>query len=89
MGFGTWEERLLLNLKQEIPQHYGEYRTREEAYETLKWVTGEDFGYDIEAWERWFSENDLETAFKGVKDNLEKDKKADEIDEADVANLDE
>lgn len=40
-------------------------------YEYLKEITDEDFGYDIESWEHYFNQYDLETsdglklAFKG------------------------
>jgi hypothetical protein len=55
----TLQQTFLLNLKQEIPEwDMMSYMTREEAYEALKKHTGQDFGYDIEAWERWFRENE-------------------------------
>ena len=51
-------EGLLKNLKQEIPQsHKREYLTRERAYELLKCWTGQDFGYDVDAWGEWIRRN--------------------------------
>ena len=47
-------ERLLKNLKQEIPPYMRrEYLTRETAYEKLKIMTGQDFGFDAVKWESW------------------------------------
>jgi hypothetical protein len=51
-------EGLLLNLKQEIAPGRREYLPREQAYELLKEWTGQDFGYDIEAWEAWIEKNE-------------------------------
>ena len=49
--------RLLLNLKQEIPPYMRrEYLPREVAYERLKRLSGRDFGYDYEKWEQWVRE---------------------------------
>jgi hypothetical protein len=53
---------LLMNLNQEIQKGRREYLTREVAYEKLKTLTGEDFGYDIDAWNNW--------AVKHKKDEL-------------------
>jgi len=33
------------------------YLTKEQALVLLKDYTGQDFGYDVEAWRRWFDEN--------------------------------
>ncbi|GEM_PF-2323811 len=40
--------------------------TPEEAYMSLKGLTGQDFGYDARAWKKWFAENDIETAYQGL-----------------------
>jgi hypothetical protein len=51
-------EGLLLNLKQEIPPHRRrEYLPKERALELLKQWTGQDFGDDVAAWERWIAEH--------------------------------
>lgn len=47
---------LLKNLKQEIPEHsHRLYLTRQQAYESLKRLTGQDFGDDIDAWQRYLT----------------------------------
>jgi hypothetical protein len=33
------------------------YETRDEAYNMLKSLTEQDFGYDIEEWEKWLKDN--------------------------------
>ncbi len=38
----------------------------EQAYQTLMEWTGEDFGYDADAWDDWISSNDIETVHKGL-----------------------
>jgi hypothetical protein len=54
----TLEQILLLNLEQKIPEEDAMvYCSREQAYEWLKENTGQDFGYDVEAWKQWFKEN--------------------------------
>lgn len=51
-------EGLLLNLKQAIPStRRREYLPKERALELLKEWTGQDFGYDVAAWERWIAEH--------------------------------
>ena len=57
-------ERVLKNLKQEIPPRMRmEYMPRDIALAYLKQVSGEDFGFDCEKWEAWV--RDQEAA--GVK----------------------
>jgi hypothetical protein len=48
---------LLMNLNQEIQKGRREYLSRDAAYERLKTLTGEDFGYDIDAWNHWAVQN--------------------------------
>jgi hypothetical protein len=48
-----YEEILIANLKQEINPYEMIYMTKEIAINTLKYYTGQDFGDDIEAWEKW------------------------------------
>ena len=51
-------QKLLSNLEQKFPEHFGRlYMPKEKAYERLKQETGQDFGYDVEAWRKWFREN--------------------------------
>jgi|GEM_PF-6874592 len=41
-------------MKQEIPSYIRrEYLTREDAYEKIKVMTGQDFGMNVEQWEEW------------------------------------
>jgi hypothetical protein len=50
----TFFQGLLLNLEQIFAkEQLREYLTREEAYKLLKEHTGQNFGYDAEAWREW------------------------------------
>jgi len=42
--------------------------TKEGAYEELKLLTQEDFGYDVDAWRKYFNENDYANAIKGIEE---------------------
>jgi hypothetical protein len=56
----TLIDGLLKNLKQEIPPHMRrEYLTRERAYEKLKAITGQDFGFDVERWQAWIVDHEM------------------------------
>jgi hypothetical protein len=46
-------EGLLLNLEQKIQAGRREYLDRSAAYERLKAITGQDFGYDSQQWRNW------------------------------------
>ena len=50
-------ERLILNLQQLMPPNRKGYMPREKAYESLKKLTGQDFGYDVEKWVEWINRN--------------------------------
>ena len=45
-------EWLLANLKQALPEGREGFLSREAAYKKLKEWTGQDFGFDIKAWEK-------------------------------------
>ena len=47
----------LANLRQDIPPTWSCFMSQEEAYEKLKQIAGQDFGYDDKRWERWGREN--------------------------------
>lgn len=49
---GIW----INNLIEAYDKDYVEYMPKEEAYEKLKQATKQDFGYDGDAWRRWFRE---------------------------------
>jgi hypothetical protein len=51
--WGSLFERYLLSLCEEIPPQSLHFMTREEAYEQLKQLSHEDFGYDALKWEEW------------------------------------
>jgi len=52
-------ERLLKNLKEEIPPYMRrEFLPKDVAYEKLKKMTGQDFGNNIEQWETWIQEQE-------------------------------
>ena len=61
----TLFEGILKNLKQEIEPGRREYLSREQAYQQLKYHTGEDFGYDAERWKAWIDEHP--TSIRTVK----------------------
>jgi hypothetical protein len=49
---------LILNPEGKIPVSQKRlYLPRETAFNRLKQLTGQDFGYDAEAWKKWFKEN--------------------------------
>jgi len=52
-------EGFLLNLEQKIEECRREYLPRDAAYEKLKSLTGEDFGYDTEKWRTWIKKHGL------------------------------
>ncbi len=52
-------EGFLLNLQQKIEKGRREYLPRDAAYEKLKDLTGEDFGYDAEEWRTWIKKHGL------------------------------
>ena len=51
---------LLYNLKEKFHPDDGAtrriYMTKEDAYNMLKTLTEQDFGYDVEKWEEWLKE---------------------------------
>lgn len=53
----TPEQLALRNLEQTLPEDLMGFMPREQAYEWLKELTGQDFGYDVAAWKQWFKEN--------------------------------
>jgi len=57
MSLLTPTQRLFENLKQAIPPNAMPYMKREDAYNRLKELTGQDFGYDHDQWENWLIKN--------------------------------
>ncbi|MEJ2529697.1 MAG: hypothetical protein P8179_23085 [Candidatus Thiodiazotropha sp.] len=54
-------EGLLKNLRQEMPKNRRrEYLTKEQAYESLKKLTGKNFDYRIDDWEEYLSSIDFD-----------------------------
>jgi hypothetical protein len=51
---------LVANLRQDIPRDMPGYLSREMAYIELKRKSGQDFGDDIAAWEKWCEEENQE-----------------------------
>jgi hypothetical protein len=56
------DELALANLKGQIPEDERGYSPREEAYASLKEMSGEDYGDDVEAWTRWVESQKAERA---------------------------
>ncbi len=48
---------LIRNLGQKISKQSRLYMTRDHALKKLKEITYKDFGYDIDAWQEWISQN--------------------------------
>lgn len=63
----TFDQLLIVNLKERLPKGVRGYMTKESAYLALKEFSGEDFGDDIEAWERWYKDNK-----KSLKETIKK-----------------
>lgn len=57
MSYMPLFELLIANLREELWPGRREYLTKEQAYEQLKYHTGQDFGFDIERWEQWVREH--------------------------------
>jgi hypothetical protein len=51
-------EMLLVNLRQQMPDPMYQM-SRATAYEKLKTLTGQDFGYDFRLWEEWGFKNEM------------------------------
>jgi hypothetical protein len=61
----------LKNLKGEIPSYMRrEYRSKEQALEMLRAMTGQDFGFDVQRWEEWIGAQEA----AGVVFRIPKDK---------------
>jgi hypothetical protein len=63
-------EILLLNLEGKLSEQHRLYRTKERAYEQLKHLTGQDFGYDAVAWREWF--RTAEKRFRNINKPMNK-----------------
>jgi hypothetical protein len=51
-------ELLIFGLREVFPSNaWMGYVTREDAYEELKELTDQDFGFDPDAWEEWLDSN--------------------------------
>lgn len=50
-------DRAHLNVKEEIEPRRREYLPKKEAYEQLKFHTGQDFGEDMNAWQQWIHDH--------------------------------
>jgi hypothetical protein len=46
------------------------YMSQERAYSELKRQTGQDFGYDVDAWAQWLDANKVNWRFASKKDAL-------------------
>jgi hypothetical protein len=51
MARATYEDILLSNLAGKVPEGADSYLGQEEAYDRLKRMTGQDFGYDVDKWD--------------------------------------
>lgn len=67
----TDEEILIANLHGGIHPESPHYKTKEEAYELLKEITHQDFGYDVEQWKDWCKQNEEEVRI-GIRERERK-----------------
>lgn len=49
---------MINNLLENYEQNSWYYVPKDKAYKYLKHVTKQDFGYDAEAWAKWFAEEE-------------------------------
>lgn len=56
-----YSELLILDMKEETNPRGRGYLPKEEAYEQLKYRTGQDFGDDVAAWEKWVNDHPFST----------------------------
>jgi len=69
-GMNKFTSQLLLVLDgNTVEQFDSEISTKEDAYEVLKIITKEDFGYDIRGWQIYFQDTNFEikTNFEAMK----------------------
>lgn len=55
----TFAQMLLANLEGVIPADRPEHRTKADALDGLRTLSGADFGDDVEAWKRWLREHEI------------------------------
>jgi len=55
----TPDELFIQNLEEAWPPGALYYMPKEQALEELRHLTGEDFGYDANAWRQWFRKNSV------------------------------
>ena len=67
----TLEQILILNLKQKLPEGSMAYMQKNEAYLALKKCTGQDFGDDIDKWQKWVEDNRLPHLFSSLNESNE------------------
>jgi hypothetical protein len=63
MTRASYYEILLASLDGDHPRFLGMV-SPEEAYQLLQQRTGQDFGFEIKAWEKWLDENEEDWRFE-------------------------
>lgn len=71
MSRQTYLQSLLSFLNGSEPEDVRGFMHREEAYNTLKALTGQDFGYDVKQWRNWFKNHPVSTNHKPSLDTKE------------------
>ena len=66
-----YHEGLMRVLEGTFPKKRRGGPSKEEAYDELKQITGQDFGYDAVAWRRWFKGKSLKEAMPGLDQHAE------------------
>jgi hypothetical protein len=55
---------LILSLDEKLRKNTREYMTKEQAYEKLKSLSGQDFGYDVQKWRLWLESKKGQKSYK-------------------------
>ncbi|MEL6407516.1 MAG: hypothetical protein AAFR81_24300 [Chloroflexota bacterium] len=55
LNYTRTREKMLLNLEGKFDKEYPIYQDKASALDKLKDLSGQDFGYDAQAWREWFN----------------------------------
>lgn len=67
MGRATYLQKLIINLRASEEPITSRSLSKKESFEQLKYHTGQDFGDDVDAWEKWVNEHPYATHKRGQK----------------------
>jgi hypothetical protein len=58
-----------MNLNQEVEENMPHYLSKKKAYQNLKELTGQDFGYNVQKWKQWIKDNKVSVKYPKGKPN--------------------